>query len=131
MRTSNRESVVVLSALLLCACAHMPSGILSDVQLGMDRESAIRSVQSRPTFYYLKDGPTEYVLFRVVSSFTAMYSEYPHQVEFMRLENDRVVDMGLVDKAEEQRIREIRPTFVLREWQGKGQVSADHHDDGT
>ena len=130
MRTSNQESVAMLSALLLSACAHIPSGILSDVQLGMNRESAIRSVQSSPTFYYLKDGSTEYVLFQVVSSFTAMYSEYPYQVEFIRLENDRVVVKGLVGKSEEQRIRTIRPTFVLREWQGKGEVSADHHDDG-
>src|SRR5262245_40040653 len=104
--------------------------MLSGVERGMDRDSAIRAVGPGPTFYYLKAGSTEYILFRVIVSVTAMYGEYPHNVEFIRLENERVVGKGRVDVAEERRIREIRPTFELREWQGKGDVSADHHDDG-
>lgn len=48
----------------------------------------------------------------------------------MRLESGRVVDKGIVDKSEEQRIRKMRPDFVLRDWQGAGEVPADHHDDG-
>ncbi len=100
----------------------------------MDREAAIRKIlsQGTPTFYYLKEGSTEYVLFRNVSSFMAMYDDVsPHAVEFVRLENDRVVDKGVVGKSEEKRIQQMRPNFVLREWQGTGSVPADRHDDGT
>jgi len=52
------------------------------------------------------------------------------RIPFMRLENDRVVDKGVVGKAEEKRIQQLRPNFVLREWQGTGSVPADRHDDG-
>jgi hypothetical protein len=78
-----------------------------------------------PTAYSLRSGTTEYVLFRLVASFTAMYSEYPHQVQFIRLENGRVVDRGIVGKSEEKKIKQVRPDFVLRDWQGKGPVPND------
>jgi hypothetical protein len=98
----------------------------------MDREAAIRKIltEGTPTFYYLGDGSTEYVLFRNIPSFWAMYSDYPYTVEFLRVESDRVVDKGVVGKSEEKRIKAMRPDFVLREWQGKDPVAADHHDDG-
>ncbi len=73
MMCARQMSVVVVGALLLLGCAHIPS-IVADVKVGMEREEAIRTIHSQgtPTFYYLKDGATEYVLFRNTPSFMAM-----------------------------------------------------------
>ncbi len=115
---------LILGVLVLSACAHTVN-TLDDVKIGMDRQRAVESASGSPTPYYLKNEATEYVLFRVVTNFYSTYSEYPNDILFIRLENDRVVDKGVVGTAEEQKIRRISPAFVLHEWQRKGELSVD------
>jgi hypothetical protein len=123
VRSSHKASLIIVM-LLMSACAHLVN-VLDHVKVGMDREQAIGSAQGRPTPYYIKNGPTEYVLFRVATNLVSMYGEQPYDVLFVRLENGKVVDKGVVGTSEERKIRQIRPTFSLREWRGTGQVSSD------
>ena len=88
-------------------------------EIGMNREQAIAAMPGKPTTYTLKSGPVEYILICTVKSFTAMYSDYPYAVTFIRLENGKVVDRGLVGEAEEKRIKQISSAFILVEWQAK------------
>ena len=121
MRRSNYRTLI-LAVLSLSACAQLGAWDMRKAEIGMNREQAIGSIQGNPTPYYLKKNSTEYVLFRMFPSFTAMYSDYPYAVYFIRLENDKVVDRGLVGRSEEDRIRQVSSTFVLQEWQAKGPV---------
>lgn len=122
MHRSSYMVMLILSVFLLSACAQLGGWDMRKAEIGMSREQAIASIQGNPTPYSLKSGPTEYVLFRMFPSFTAMYSDYPYAVYFIRLESNKVVDRGLVGNSEENRIKQISPTFVLREWQAKGPV---------
>ena len=122
MARSSCRIALVLSVFSLAACAHLGAMDMQKAEIGMNRGQAIASIQGNPTPYYLGSGPTEYVLFRMVPSFTSMYSDHPYAVYFIRLENGKVVDRGLVGKSEEDRIKQVSPTFVLREWQAEGSV---------
>jgi len=125
MQRSGYRAALIVSSIVLSACAQLGAMDMRNAKIGMTRQEAIASMAGNPTPYLLKKGSTEYVLFRLVPSFTAMYSDHPHAVYFIRLENDKVVDRGLVGKAEEKKIRQVNSTFVLREWQAKGPVSSD------
>ncbi len=124
MRSSLPKVVLMLAVVWLSACAHVVN-TLDDVKIGMSREQAVGSASGSPTPYYLKGETAEYVLFRVVTNFYSMYGEYPNDVLFIRLENGKVVDKGVVGVSEEQRIRKLNPSFVLRDWQRKGPVPSD------
>ena len=106
--------LLTLGALLLSACAHL-NNTLDDVKIGMDREQAIRSVPHRGET--LRQGATEYLLYRVGASFYSLYSDNPWSVLFLRLEGGKVVDKGVVGIIEEARIKRINPNFNLRELQ--------------
>ena len=122
MHRASSRTTLIFGVFLLSACAQLGGWDMRKAEIGMNREQAIASIQGNPTPYSLKSGPTEYVLFRMFPSFTAMYSDYPYAVYFIRLENDKVVDRGLVGNSEESKIRQVSSTFVLREWQAKGPV---------
>lgn len=118
------KAALILAVVSLSACAHVVN-TLDDVKIGMSREQAVSSASGSPTPYYLKGDTTEYVLFRVVTNFYSMYGEYPNDILFIRLENGRVVDKGVVGAPEEQRIKNVSPSFVLRDWQRKGSVPSN------
>jgi hypothetical protein len=126
MRTDRScyKASLILVMLLVSACAHLVN-VLDHVNVGMDKEQATGNTQGNPTPYCIKNGSAEYVLFRVVTNFVSMYGEQPYDVLFIRFENGRVVDKGVVNTSEEEKIRQIRPTFFLREWRGAGQVASD------
>ena len=109
--------LLTLGALLLSACAHQ-SNTLNDVQIGMDRERAIRSVQHQAIRQV--HGDTEYLFFRVGASFSSLYSDHPWTVFFVRLESGKVVDKGVVGFFEEIRIKRLNPDFNLRALQKRG-----------
>lgn len=114
----------IITLVSLSACAHVVN-VLDGVKPGMNREQAVASASGSPTPYYLKGETTEYVLFRVVTNFYSMYDDYPNDILFIRLENGGVVAKGVVGSSEEQKIREIKPSFVLRDWQREGPVPSD------
>jgi len=122
MTQSSSKATLILSVLLLSACAQLGAMDMRKAEIGMSREQAIASIQGNPTPYFLKNGSTEYVLFRLIPSFIAMYSDHPYEVFFIRLENGKVVDRGLVGGSEEEKIKRVSSTFVLREWQAEGRV---------
>lgn len=85
----------------------------------MNRDQALIAIGGFQTTFTLRSGATEYVLYRSVTSFGALNSEFPYDVYFLRLENGVVTRRGLVGKREERRVRDVDSTFVLREWQAK------------
>lgn len=94
-------------------CPHGPT--LDDVKIGMKREQALRSVNAAP--FSFEQGTTEYLIYQVVASFTAMYRDNPNSVLFVRLEKGVVVDKGVVGRSEEARIQRINPAFDLEAYQ--------------
>ena len=116
-----RNTALVHCLCALAACAHLVN-VLDDVKIGMTRDQAVASAKGRPTPSYLRGGSTEYVLFSVVTNFHSMYGEYPNDILYIRLENGRVVDKGVVGAHEEVSIRKVSPTFVLSDWQRKDHV---------
>jgi hypothetical protein len=124
MRPLLYRIAAVICTIALVACAHLVN-VLDTVKPGMTREQAVGSAQGNPTPYYVIGASTEYVLFRVVTNLYSMYGEQPHEVLFIRIENGKVTEKGVVGAAEEDRIRKIRPTFSLREWRGTGSVLSD------
>lgn len=124
MSRSSLEAALTLTVLLLPACAQLAGLDMRTAEIGMSREQAIATLPGKPTTYTLRSGVVEYVLVASVKSFSAMYSDYPYAVTFIRLENDKVVDRGLVDETEEKRIKDVSPAFVLREWQSKDGASS-------
>jgi len=114
-----RRAAVVLTAISLVSCAQLGATEFHRAKLGMSREQAIASIRYAETHTAMKSGAVEYLLYRIMPSFTAMYRDDPYVVYFIRLEGDKVVDRGIVDEREAAKIRLVNPTFVLREWQSK------------
>ena len=114
--------------LLLAACTQLAAlDMHKAAAVGMGRQQVLDRIRSTgsPTLYLLKSGTVEYILIPSTASFGAMYSG-EHVVQFIRFESDKVVRSGVAGEAEEKKIREIRPAFVLREWQGPGPEGFEH-----
>ena len=124
LQTQGYKKFLILTALLLSSCAHMVN-TLDKVEAGMEREKALGNVQGNPTPYFIKDRNTEYVLYRVTTSLFSMYSDSRHDVLFVKFENQKVVDKGVVSTKEEVHIKKINPSFELRIWQEAGALPAD------
>lgn len=107
-----RLSIVtaILAAVTLIACAHT-SNVLNDVKIGMNRVEAIKSVGNKPLSYV--QGSTEFILYRVGASFSSLYSDNPWTIFFVKLEDGKVVDKGVVGWAERRALKRIDPDFDI------------------
>lgn len=123
-----RATALTFSMLLLAACTQLAAlDMHKAAAVGTGRQQVLDRIGSTgsPTLYLFKSGTVEYILVPTTASFGAMYSGQ-QVVEFIRFESDRVVRSGVADEAEEKQIREIRPAFVLQEWQGPGTAGFEH-----
>lgn len=107
---------LILVAMTLMACAHTVD-LLDRVQIGMEREQTIRNVSSNPS-QTIKQAGTEYLLYTLVTSVSQAYSN-THSVLFVRLENGRVVDKGVVGRGKAAEIKKLAPWFDLDEAEGR------------
>lgn len=106
-----------LMGVLAAGCAHIVETPFDAIKIGMPREEAIQRLGFTPLS--VQKDSTEYLLYQVIASFFALYSDTPNSVLFVRLEKGVVVAKGVVGKREAERIKQIDPAFDLRKLQGK------------
>jgi hypothetical protein len=118
-----RAAASTLALLALAGCAQLAAlDMHKAAPIGGSRQQALEGILAGQTVYLLKSGTTEYLLQPVTASFNAMYTG-ERVVGFIRFENDKVVRRGVVGKAEEKKIRQVRPAFVLSEWENSQPIS--------
>jgi len=115
---TKRISIVTafLVVATLVGCAHM-SNVLNNVKIGMNRFEAISSVKEYPRSYV--QGSTEFILYRFGVTFFSLYSDNPWTIYFVKLEDGKVVDKGVVGWAERRALRRIDPEFDIRKLEAR------------
>jgi hypothetical protein len=106
-----RHSVLIsalLAAALLSACAHSLN-VLDRVHLGQSEAEALQSVQATPQ-RTVDGGRTKYIVYGFIATFVDMYSNTVTHY-FVKLENGKVVDKGILRGEVVQDIRKIDSTF--------------------
>jgi hypothetical protein len=101
----------LLCLLLLSACASL--GTPDYVKKGMTREQAVQTLGKNEAVTWLRQGSTEFLLYKRIVSLPAMYKEKPFRVFFIRFENGIVVGKGEVGQSEAARFQRIDPSFDL------------------
>lgn len=107
MRTYHRIAGVLVT-LLISACAHTLN-VLDRVQPGQSEAEALKAVQATPQ-RTVTDGKTKYIVYGFIATFLDMYSNTVTHY-YIKLENGKVVDKGILREGVIRDIKKIDPQF--------------------
>lgn len=102
------NTALIIAAFLLSACASTLTA-LDDVRVGQGEEQAKASVYDQPTWTF-EDKRTKYLVYGYIVTFLDMYDNTVTYY-FVKLEDGKVVDKGLVGKKERKEIQRLAPEF--------------------
>jgi len=110
MRTRRRIAAALVAAVLLSACAHTLN-VLDRVQPGQSEAEALKAVQGTPQ-RTVTDGKTKYIVYGFIATFLDMYSNTITHY-YVKLEDGKVVDKGILREEVIRDIKRIDPQFPL------------------
>ncbi len=103
-----RITLSLFAVVLLSSCARTLN-VLDDVQKGQGEIQAIESVRATPTWIF-ENEKTKYVVYGFIATFLDMYDN-TITYYFVKLQDGKVVDKGMVGKRERDEIKMIDPKF--------------------
>ena len=101
-------AVAFTAGILLSACASTLN-VLDDVQLGQDAVQAEESVQF-PKSWVVENEKTKYIIWGFIATFFDIYDN-TITYYFVKLEDGKVVDKGMVQKRDRSEIKIVDPSF--------------------
>jgi hypothetical protein len=99
---------LLTSGVLLSGCANMLN-ILDDVQLGQNAVQAEESVRS-PKSWVIENEKIKYIIWGYIATFSDMYDN-TITYYFVKLEDGKVVDKGMVRRRQRSEIKIVDPSF--------------------
>ena len=104
----SRRHAILLAALFVSACASTLN-ILDDVRRGQSEAQAKEAVRDTPT-WTIENERTTYLIYGYIATFLDLYDN-TITYYFVKLEEGRVVDKGMVRKRQRNEIKVIDPNF--------------------
>ena len=104
----SRRHAILLAALFVSACASTLN-LLDDVRRGQSEAQAKEAVRDTPT-WTIENERTTYLIYGYIATFLDLYDN-TITYYFVKLEEGRVVDKGMVRKRQRDEIKVIDPNF--------------------
>ena len=104
----SRRHAILLAALFVSACASTLN-LLDDVRRGQSEAQAKEAVRDTPT-WTIENERTTYLIYGYIATFLDLYDN-TITYYFVKLEEGRVVDKGMVRERQRDEIKVIDPNF--------------------
>ena len=101
-------TVTLVATFLLSACASTLN-VLDDVRIGQSETQARESVRATPRWTF-ENEKTKYIVYGFIATFLDMYDN-TITYYFVKLEDGKVVNKGMLRKRERNEIKVIDPNF--------------------
>lgn len=101
-------SIAIVSAFLLSACASTLN-VLDHVERGQSEAQATAAVRAQPAWTF-ENAKTKFIVYGFVATFLDMYDN-TITYYFIKLENGKVVDKGMMSKRQREEIKVLDPDF--------------------